>query len=951
MPGNKKVNSNLNIDGGIKVSTVPNLGTNATYILTQNPSTKEISQRTNSEIISDLNLATTSWVSTNYIPKTHPVYNVTQANIDSWNSVAQNYLGYVDDRIISPNDLGTKKIQFGFTSFTNNNSGPWADFIHFGGYQDASGGNQNLIVFNKTNFGIRQYQGTFQSGTSYNNYVDYWHTGNFNPNNYITKSGLNIATSWSLVHSTYQQSKFEFYGWYPSLSWDNSKAYMSDEGIFYIDNAGISQTSSTTFNVFSAQSIFNNNLILNVGRLFNPVTPTKTIGALHLTPSKSTNNYASSITFSGQPNTWEAQAGIYVQGAGAYGTKMYFATTNLHADGPKIGMILDSNGNVGIGTTSPQVKLSVHGAQSNIISTTTAVSKSVSGDVGLFIGGLAGTPNYGNWLQSMRESDGLVFPLSIQPNGGYVGIGTTSPSEKLDVSGSIKATSFIKSGGTSSQFLKADGSVDSNSYINKSSINVMTSDSWAINNIYNEASITFINGFYPALIWNTSSAYMSDEGFFYIDEAGINQMNYEYSNYFAGDVYIYSGLYVNLQFSFKSGAVKTNPSLVGKFATLTGGSNDFELLFSRSASGTGAYYSIQSVEQGIGYRDIVLQKDGGNVGIGIAPSEKLHVNGNVKATSFIKSGGTSTQILMANGDAIEKSTILNGYALANGGNATDNWSNTSSGLSLNPTLSGKTLNASGQTVTLRDATYGSISGIVQDSTNGPIANEWSNRLKTLHNNSQGYFTELAQSFTGTEGVWHRRNVYGTISSWKQLYDDSIWNAASLSYSGSTLTLTINGISKTTTINAGSGVSFTGSGSDSGSLALRKSDGTLAYHTGIYNTGSSLYAAAFYETSLKKYKTNIEQFDKSGIELLNELDIVTFDKIDGPKNKIGIIADNSPKEFLSEKEDAVDLYNTIFIQAKAIQELSETNNMLQTRIERLEEEIQNLRDLLILKLNK
>ena len=123
-----------------------------------------------------------------------------------------------------------------------------------------------------------------------------------------------------------------------------------------------------------------------------------------------------------------------------------------------------------------------------------------------------------------------------------------------------------------------------------------------------------------------------------------------------------------------------------------------------------------------------------------------------------------------------------GYALANGTNATNNWSNTSSGLALNPNLSGKTLNASGQTVNLRDATYGQISGIVQDDTNGPIINDWSNRLKTLHNKSAGYFTELSQSFTGTEGVWHRRCVGGNISSWKQLYDDSIWNAAALSYS-------------------------------------------------------------------------------------------------------------------------------------------------------------------------
>ena len=164
---------------------------------------------------------------------------------------------------------------------------------------------------------------------------------------------------------------------------------------------------------------------------------------------------------------------------------------------------------------------------------------------------------------------------------------------------------------------------------------------------------------------------------------------------------------------------------------------------------------------------------------------------------FKKTGGTSNQFLMADG-----STNSNTYAKTDGTNATDNWSNTSSGLSLNPAVTGKTLNASGQDVYLRDATYGQISGIVQDDTNSPLANQWTNRLKTLHNNSAGYFTELAQSFTEVEGVWHRRNYAGTISSWKQLYDDSIWNAASLSYSGSTLTLTINGISKTATINAG-----------------------------------------------------------------------------------------------------------------------------------------------------
>lgn len=76
------------------------------------------------------------------------------------------------------------------------------------------------------------------------------------------------------------------------------------------------------------------------------------------------------------------------------------------------------------------------------------------------------------------------------------------------------------------------------------------------------------------------------------------------------------------------------------------------------------------------------------------------------------------------------------------------------------------LNPSG----LLNATYGSYGGILQDSNNGPATGSWSNRIKILHNNSSGYYTELAQAMTGTAGLWHRRNVAGIVSDWTPVID-------------------------------------------------------------------------------------------------------------------------------------------------------------------------------------
>jgi hypothetical protein len=121
------------------------------------------------------------------------------------------FQGYQDNRTIYPDELATKKLQFGFTSLNNNNGYPWADYIHFGGYQDASGGNQNLLMLNRNGFGIRQYQAPWQNNNPYANFVDYWNTENFTQNDVDGWKNLVSSYSKSVRHTGQQTSNLVNY--------------------------------------------------------------------------------------------------------------------------------------------------------------------------------------------------------------------------------------------------------------------------------------------------------------------------------------------------------------------------------------------------------------------------------------------------------------------------------------------------------------------------------------------------------------------------------------------------------------------------------------------------------------------------------------------------------------------------------------------------------------------
>ena len=95
-------------------------------------------------------------------------------------------------------------------------------------------------------------------------------------------------------------------------------------------------------------------------------------------------------------------------------------------------MRVKGNGNVGIGTSSPDHKLSVNG---DTLTTGTAYLL----DTNHSIRAISGS---GVAISTYAVTDGIILKQST----GNVGIGTTSPSEKLEVNGTVKATTFTGNG-------------------------------------------------------------------------------------------------------------------------------------------------------------------------------------------------------------------------------------------------------------------------------------------------------------------------------------------------------------------------------------------------------------------------------------------------------------------------------------------------------------------------
>jgi hypothetical protein len=165
-------------------------------------------------------------------------------------------------------------------------------------------------------------------------------------------------------------------------------------------------------------------------------------------------SYASSSTSASYASTASYVANAFIQDGNSFGATATLGTNDAQSlafetNGTTRMTISGSNGNVGIGTTSPGEKLSISGS----VAITTGGSLKF-GDVTTSINtfGLSHVNNTGLYLSVYKAGGGGILgtnstdALVIRQDTGNVGIGTSTPtSGTLQVNGNIYATSFTGS--------------------------------------------------------------------------------------------------------------------------------------------------------------------------------------------------------------------------------------------------------------------------------------------------------------------------------------------------------------------------------------------------------------------------------------------------------------------------------------------------------------------------
>jgi hypothetical protein len=358
------------------------------------------------------------------------------------------------------------------------------------------------------------------------------------------------------------------------------------------------------------------------------------------------------LSFTNTATTNTAQRLVIIDGVrGADANSGYLQFYTANSGNPAIRMTITSGGNVGIGTTSPTGKLhsyigDITAGNAPASSGTTPVNAMLNltnnRGIGMYFGG-SYSGSYAQWIQVADVGNlGVYYPLALNPNGGNVGIGTTSPNDKLTIaagSGVGAATTYWGNGVSGSGEFFVGHSTDATAYL------------------YNRSNTALILG-----TNNTERMRITSGG-----NVGIGTTNPGTGS--GAKLEVVQGTSTNAVARLVAPSSKTSTTQEYPFYITTNeawASNPFGFEFGLKGNSTSssriAYIqamTVNSSNDGI----LALQPNGGNVGIGTqSPATILDVRqsspaGDVLMTMANTSANAYSGILLKNSSLTDKGLI------------------------------------------------------------------------------------------------------------------------------------------------------------------------------------------------------------------------------------------------------------------------------------------------------